>query len=52
VALDRNSVTANNQTIHFKTGQTATADIIIRHRRIADILLDPIRQLQKGGINL
>ncbi|MBD1929151.1 HlyD family efflux transporter periplasmic adaptor subunit [Trichocoleus sp. FACHB-90] len=52
VALDRNSVTANNQTIHFKAGQTATADIIIRHRRIADILLDPIRQLQKGGINL
>ncbi|MBD2740558.1 HlyD family efflux transporter periplasmic adaptor subunit [Coleofasciculus sp. FACHB-1120] len=52
VELDRNSVTANNQTIHFKAGQTATADIIIRHRRIADILLDPIRQLQKGGINL
>lgn len=52
VVLDRNYVNANQQTIHFKAGQTASADIIIRRRRIADILLDPIRQLQKGGINL
>lgn len=52
VTLDRNYVTANQQTISFKAGQTATADIIIRRRRIADILLDPLRQLQKGGIDL
>ena len=52
VALDRNYVTAKHPTIKFKAGQTATADIIIRRRRIADILLDPIKQLQNGGINL
>ncbi len=52
VALDRSYVTANHQTIRLKAGETATAEIIIRRRRIADILLDPIRQLQKGGINL
>ena len=52
VALDRNYVTANQQTIQFKAGQTATADIIIRRRRIADVLLDPLKQLQKGGIDL
>jgi len=52
VALDRNYVTANNRPIQFKAGQTASAEIIIRRRRLADILLDPIRQLQKGGINL
>lgn len=52
VALERNYVTANQQAISFKAGQTATADIIIRRRRIADILLDPLRQLQKGGMNL
>jgi HlyD family secretion protein len=52
VALDRNYVTANNHPIEFKAGQTASAEIIIRRRRIADILLDPIRQLQKGGIDL
>lgn len=52
VALDRNYVTAKNQTIEFKPGQTASADIVIRRRRIADILLEPFRQLQKGGLNL
>lgn len=52
VALERNYVRANHQTIQFKAGQTASADITIRRRHIADILLDPIRQLQKGGLNL
>ncbi|MBD2538736.1 HlyD family efflux transporter periplasmic adaptor subunit [Coleofasciculus sp. FACHB-SPT36] len=52
VALDRNYINADRQNIKFKAGQTASAEIIIRRRRIADILLDPIRQMQKGGINL
>ncbi len=52
IGLDRNYITANQQTIKFKAGQTASAEIIIRHRRIADILLDPIRQIQVGGVNL
>lgn len=52
VALNRNYVTANQQQIRFKAGQTATADIVIRHRRIIDIVLEPVKQLQKGGINL
>lgn len=52
VALDRNYVRDNNRTIEFKVGQTATAEIVIRRRRIADFLLDPFQQLQKGGIKL
>lgn len=52
VVLDRNYVNTNRQTISFKAGQTASADIIIRHRRIADVLLDPLKQLQKGGMDL
>ncbi len=52
VALARNYVTTNNQTIKFKPGQTAVAEIVIRRRRIVDVLLDPIKQIQKGGINL
>lgn len=52
VNLERSYITANQQTIPFKAGQTATADIIIRQRRIADLLLDPIKQLQKGGLDL
>ncbi|HEY9829218.1 MAG TPA: HlyD family efflux transporter periplasmic adaptor subunit [Stenomitos sp.] len=52
VELDRNYVTDEHKRIQFKAGQTASADIVIRRRRIADMLLDPIRQLKKGGINL
>ena len=52
VSLNRHSITANQQTINFKAGQTATVEIITRRRHISDILLDPIKQLQKGGISL
>lgn len=52
VALEHNYINTNHQTIKFKPGQTAAAEIIIRRRRIADILLEPFKQLQKGGINL
>ena len=52
VNLERNYVTANNQEIKFKSGQTATADIIIRSRRILDVFLDPIKKLQKGTLDL
>ncbi|MGD1806644.1 HlyD family efflux transporter periplasmic adaptor subunit [Dapis sp. BLCC M126] len=51
ITLERNYVTENSQKISFKPGQTASADIIIRRRRIADILLDPIRQMKAEGIN-
>ncbi len=52
ISLSRHSVTTRQQTIPFKPGQTATADIVIRRRRIADLLLDPLRKLQKSGLGL
>ena len=52
VSIDRDSVKANNQTWKLKAGQTATAEIVIRQRSVADILLDPLKQLQKGGMSL
>ncbi len=52
IALERNYIKTNHQTIQFKAGQTASADITIRQRHIVDILLDPIKQLQKGGLSM
>ena len=52
VELERNSVASHQGTVKFKAGQTASAEIVLRHRRIVDILLDPIKQLQKGGISM
>ncbi|HIK09418.1 MAG TPA: HlyD family efflux transporter periplasmic adaptor subunit [Oscillatoriaceae cyanobacterium M33_DOE_052] len=52
IALDRDYVSDKGENIHFKAGQTASADIIIRQRRIVDLMLDPIRQIREGGLNL
>jgi hemolysin D len=51
IALEQNKMRPANQAITFKAGQTASAEIITRQRRIADVLLDPIKKLQEG-INL
>lgn len=52
VELARNYVEDNGQMIPFKAGQTADADIVIRQRRVIDILLDPIKKLRQSGIDL
>lgn len=51
IKLDQNYVTKDRQKIFFKPGQTAIAEIVTRDRRIADVLFDPIKQLQ-NNINL
>ena len=52
VELERDYVNAGQRAIKLRAGQTASADIIIRRRRLAEILFDPIRQLQRSGIDL
>lgn len=49
--LDSEATAHPHQKISLKAGQTATAEIITRNRRVVDVLLDPLKQLQ-GGINL
>jgi hemolysin D len=36
----------------LKAGQTATAEVVTRQRRIIDVLLEPIQQLQKQNLTL
>jgi hemolysin D len=52
IELERNYVSDDLKKILFKPGQTASADIVIRHRRVIDLLLDPVKKLQKDGIDL
>lgn len=52
VALERKYIIDNQQQIDLKPGQTATANIIIRRRRIIDVWLEPIRKLQQDGIKM
>lgn len=49
VELERNHIVDNNKKIKFRPGQSATANIIIRQRRVIDVLLDPIKQLKNGN---
>jgi HlyD family secretion protein len=52
IALDKTSILAQNKSIALTPGQTATAEVIIRQRRVIDFILDPFKKLQKGGLEL
>ena len=52
IALDKQCVNSGNKCIPLRPGDTATAEVIVRQRRIIDFLLDPFKQLQNGGFKL
>ena len=52
IELEKDYIVKDRKSIRFKPGQTATAEIIIRSRRIVDLFLDPIKKIQKDGIDL
>ncbi|MGL5079535.1 MAG: HlyD family efflux transporter periplasmic adaptor subunit, partial [Waterburya sp.] len=52
VRLERNYVQNQDRTITLTPGQTATAEVVIRQRRLADIFLAPFKSLKKGGMQL
>ncbi|HEY9610255.1 HlyD family efflux transporter periplasmic adaptor subunit [Allocoleopsis sp.] len=52
IAVDCEHIETPNKHITLNAGQTATAEVVIRQRRIIDFILDPFKQLQKGGLKL
>ena len=52
IELDRNCIPTANQCIVLRPGNTATAEVIVRQRRVIDFILDPFKKLQKGGLDL
>ncbi|WP_416674927.1 HlyD family efflux transporter periplasmic adaptor subunit [Egbenema bharatensis] len=54
VALDQHAVNGGDagEAIEFRAGQTASAEIVTRRRRIMDVILEPMKRLQESGINL
>lgn len=52
VSLDRTQIASADTVITLNAGQTATAEVIVRQRRLIDFVLDPFRQLQQGGLKL
>jgi hemolysin D len=52
VELAQSFIQAQGKAIALKAGQTATAEVIVRQRRVIDLFLDPFRKLKKGGLAL
>jgi HlyD family secretion protein len=52
VELNQTYLKAQEKTIALKAGQTATAEVIIRRRRVLDLFLDPFRKLKDSGLSL
>jgi hemolysin D len=52
VTLDRFHIQTKDKQIALTPGQTATAEVIVRQRRVIDFLLDPFKKLEAGGLDL
>jgi HlyD family secretion protein len=52
IELSQNCIQPESKCIPLKSGQPATAEVIIRQRRIIDLLIDPFKKLQQGDLKL
>ena len=52
VKLDRDYIQAKNKRVDLRAGQTATAEVIVRQRRLIDFVLDPFKKLNEDGLEL
>lgn len=52
VELNKQFIKNGDKQINLTPGQTATAEIVVRQRRVIDFVLDPFRKLQKSGLEL
>ncbi len=52
IALNKPYIQNGSRRIPLSPGQTANAEVIVRRRRVIDLLLDPFKKLQKGGLEL
>ncbi|OUL30833.1 HlyD family efflux transporter periplasmic adaptor subunit [Nostoc sp. 106C] len=52
ITLSKPYIESGTKRISLTPGQTATAEVIVRQRRVIDFVLDPFKKLQKGGLEL
>lgn len=52
IKLNRDYIQAKNKRVALRPGQTATAEVIVRQRRLIDFVLDPFKKLNKDGLEL
>ena len=52
IGLNKQFIKNGNKKINLTPGQTGTAEIVVRQRRVIDFILDPFKKLQKGSLEL
>jgi HlyD family secretion protein len=52
ITLEQHCIPAHDQCVELTPGQSATAEVIVRQRRIIDFVLDPFKKLQQGDFKL
>lgn len=52
VSLDHDYIQNGESRIPLTLGQTAIVEVVVRQRRVIDFIIDPFKQLQKGGAKL
>jgi HlyD family secretion protein len=52
VIMDQPYLQTSSKRIMLSPGQSVSAEVIVRQRRIIDFLLDPFRKLQGDGLKL
>ncbi len=52
IQLNRTCIPTPTECIALRPGDTATAEVIVRKRRVIDFILDPFKKLQKVGLEL
>jgi HlyD family secretion protein len=50
IHLNQTCIPSANDCIPLRPGDTATAEVVVRQRRVIDFILDPFKKLQKGGL--
>jgi HlyD family secretion protein len=52
ISLKRDCIPSKDKCTPLRPGDTATAEVIVRQRRIIDFLIDPFKKLQEGDLKL
>ncbi len=52
IELNQTCMPTPEDCINLRPGDTATAEIVVRQRRLIDFVLDPFKKLQNGGFKL
>ncbi len=52
IELNQTCIPTATECIVLRPGDTATAEVVVRQRRVIDFILDPFKKLQKGGVEL